>query len=194
MKTGTSPASGVKRLPVMMTLFFIVAAGILPGSLLAANPEGTLLLHPLLRQGMGLPSGGFLMQLGQTAGIALLWLLLYAMCGVSLAGVPLSAGMLLLRGMALGAVLTDVYLQRGVGGMLTAAVYVMPYAMVSTWLLLLGVREAMRLSVHLCRLLTGCDMGEQHSLRGYALRYGLLAVLLCAAGLLQSLLLQCCSA
>lgn len=190
MKHGTS--AGYVKNPVLLLLLTVLLGTMLGSLFYTFCPDSEFWRQAMFRQGMGTAASAFSFGnlLFHIAGVSLIWLMLAMLSGMSLAGVPLSVGLLLLRGVALGAVLGEVYLVQGVTALLTVSVFVMPYALVSTFLFLLGIREAMRFSSGMFRLV--CKGREEKlSLRLYAFRFLILALFLSAAGLLQCLLLRC---
>lgn len=186
----------VERKPqnAVFLLFVVVLAGTIAGSILSAFfPALPLWQNTLFRQGIGTAAAAFdpAYLLWDVCGVSLLWLAACGISGLSLAGIPFAMSILLVRGMALGAILSTLYRQQSVGGLLTAVVFVMPYVLLSTFALVLGVREALRFSLGLCRLTLEGAQENRISIRLYAIRYAVLAVMLLAAGLLQCLLLRC---
>lgn len=173
-------------------LLLLVLAGTAAGSVLSAvYPACPLWQNVLFRQGMGVftDDGSFLAVLWQVAGVSLLWLTLYALSGISLAGALFAAGFLLLRGAALGVVLGELYRALGLAGLPGAVLFVMPYALITAFAMALAARESIRFSLRLCRM-TRSGIQEEGSLRLYAVRFLVLSVLLLTAGLLQCLLLK----
>lgn len=174
----------------LFRLFLPVLAGCILGSVLFARyAENAIWQSCLLRQGLGAEVAVFPAMLGTICAVPLFWLLCTAVCGTSLAAAPLAYGLLCLRGMALGAVLCGVYIQQAAAGVLTALLFIMPYALCSTILFAAGAREALRFSTVMMQILR--NQGETMiSVRMYAIRFLVLAVLLAAAGLLQCLWLK----
>ncbi len=176
----------------LMRCLLLTAAGVIMGSVLyAAYPAASLWQNPLFRQGMGTDPAAhtLLRMLAELCAVPLFWLFCTAVCGVSLAGKPLAYGLLLLRGTALGALLCGVYSQQGAAGFLTAVLFIMPFALCSLLLFVVGIKEALRLSASLLRMLAG-NREETLSVRSYVVRFLVLAGVTVIAGLLQGIWLR----
>lgn len=171
-------------------MWISVFTGAISGSILkAVIPDAGMLHTAFFRQGLGLEIrnseiGELLLHL---CGIPLLWMLFAAVLGTSLAGKPLGFGLLFFRGMAVGAVLCELYLLQGAGAFLTAVLFVFPFAAAGTFLFMLAVREMNRFSAALIRCVQG---GESPEVRLYLLRFLVLAGFLLLTGGLQCIWLK----
>ncbi len=175
----------------MIRLLVLVLAGTVIGSVLRVLwKDLPLWENTFFLQGIGLPeTTDFGEILVYCTLMPLLWLALYAALGLSLAGIPGVLGLLVLRGAAMGSVLSELYMTRGIGCLPTVLGCVMPCAFLGTLLFTLAAREALRAGFRLvqlvfCRVQTGVL-----SLRLYAARFLVLTVSLLLLGTLQSCLL-----
>lgn len=162
-------------------LFLPILAGCILGSVLfACSPLEEFWQNALFRQGMGTGGTAFPNLLMELCIVPLLWLLCMAVSGTSWIGMPLVYGLLVSRGMALGTVLCRLYMLQGVAGFLTAFLFVMPYALCSTFVYLIGADKALQ-----CTAVLHSHGEMAIYLRRYALYVLLLAALLEIAGILQ---------
>lgn len=162
-------------------LFLPILAGCVLGSVLfACSPLEEFWQNCIFRQGMGTGVTDFQELLTELCAVPLLWLLCMAVSGTSWIGMPLVYGLLVCRGMALGTVLCRVYMLQGIAGLLTAVLFVMPYALCSLLIYLTGAEKALQCTTALH------SHGEMTAyLRRYALHILLLAALLEIVGVLQ---------
>lgn len=121
--------------------------------------------------------------------IPIIWMLVIAISGTSMIGAPITCGLFILRASALGSVLTQLYVCQGIGGIGTAMLFVMPYALVSSVLYILGIREAMRFSLNILRLVWKNECNSM-SLRLYAMRFLAMLLMMVLAGVLQCILIR----
>ncbi len=172
-------------------LFVLVLVGVAVGSVLRMLRQSIPLWDgTFFLQGIGFPEAtDFGNVLVYCALIPLLWLALYAALGLSLAGIPGAAGLLVLRGAALGGTLSEMYLTKGIGCLPDVLVFVMPCAFLGTLLFTLAARVAIRAGVRMAQLVFRRTQEETLPLRLYALRFLVLAVSLLLLGVLQSCLL-----
>ncbi len=172
-------------------LFVLVLAGVAVGSVLRMLRQSMPLWDDaFFLQGIGFPeTTDFGNVLVSCTLIPLLWLALYAALGLSLAGIPGAAGLLMLRGAALGGALSEMYLMEGSGCLLDVLVFVMPNAFLGTLLFTLAARETIRAGVRMAQLVFLRTQEGTLPLRLYALRFLVLAVSLLLLGVLQSCLL-----
>lgn len=154
-------------------------------------PDTELWQTPLLRQGIGTEMAAFEMPaiLWELCGVPLVWLIFMAVLGTSLCGRPAACMLLLLRGAAIGAVLCGIYHTQGAAGILTACLFVIPFALTGICLFLLAAREASRFSAALCACVLH-DSAEKPVIRPYLLRFLVLAGGLLLSGTVQNLWLQ----
>ncbi len=170
-----------------------VLLGTIGGSILSVlHSAWTIWDHCLFQQGMGLaavslPIGSMLLR---CVLIPLLWLLFFAALGLSAAGAPAAMVLLVLRGAALGSELCKTYVSQGMAGILTAMVFVMPYAFLSTLLFVVAAREVLRNSWQIAGCVFRCSENCQLSLKLCGIRYLVLAAALLVLGLLQCCLLR----
>lgn len=158
-----------RMLPFVLT----VLAGTAAGSVLEVlYPGWQLWQNAVFRQGIGIAGGSF----GGLAGCAFLGLAVLAVLGLSMLGAAGAYAVLLCRGMAVGAVLAELY-ANGFAGMLTAVLFVMPYAFGTVLVLLLAARETCRSAGWIVACLADKDT-EQFSGKLYMMRYLVMAVLL----------------
>ncbi len=167
-------------------LFLTVLAGCVLGSVLfAVSPAERFWQDALFRQGMGTSAMDLPKLLTELCAVPLLWLLCMAVSGTCWIGMPLVYGLLAFRGMAFGAVLCRLYMLQGSVGFLTAVLFVMPYALCSLLVYLIGAEKALQCTAVLH------THGEMTAfLRRYALHILVLAAVLEIAGILQCLWLM----
>ena len=91
---------------------------------------------------------------------------------------------------ALGMVLEQLYATEGLYALGKILILVMPYACISTFIMLFGAREAMRFSMQIAGLL--CEKTAEHafSIKLYIIRFLVLLGFLLILGLMQSMLLR----
>ncbi|MBQ8927813.1 MAG: hypothetical protein IJ055_06025 [Oscillospiraceae bacterium] len=165
----------------MTGLFALTAVCTAAGSVLAAlYPDWHLWQGLLYRQGMGLLPDGRL--LTGVLMIPLVYLAVLFLLGLSAWG---EAGvlLLLLRGTVLGGVLTLLYRTGGAAGVLTAVLFVVPYACAAALVQSYATLTAGQSTRCVRRRLAG--EGEPPVLRAYALRFAVCAGLLAVLGLVQ---------
>jgi hypothetical protein len=166
----------------------IVIIGVISGSVLAVlHPDWSLWENIVFRQGMGTYAASlpFWKMLTYNTCAALLWMMILAALGISMYGMPASSVVLLFRGMAIGALLSMLYVQQGIAGILTAVLFVVPYAISGTLLLLIAARESMRLSWTIIRNVCIGKQKSEVSGKLYCIRFIVLALLLFVFNLLQ---------
>ncbi|MBP0972491.1 MAG: hypothetical protein J5851_01135 [Oscillospiraceae bacterium] len=148
-------------------------AGTVTGSILAMlYPAWPLWQNIAFRQGMGLESLRFL----HLFGLASLALAVTAVSGLSVPGMAGAFGAVFCKGMALGAVLAGLYRNGGPGGLLTAMLFVMPFALGSIVLLLFAAREACACACWLTGAVLKRAAGE-FPLKRYAIAFWMLAAI-----------------
>lgn len=162
--------SKTSMLPFVLT----VLAGTVLGSVLEVlYPDWDLWQNAVFRQSIGLTGTGF----WGLAGCAFLGLGVLAAMGLSVIGAAGAYAVLLCRGMAVGAVLAELYARNGFAGFLTAVLFVMPYAFGTVLVLLLAARETCRCAGCIAACLAEKET-ERFSGGMYAVRYAVLGVLL----------------
>ncbi len=176
-----------KRTSQIFLLFLMIIAGIILGSIICAlYPEWSIWKSPTFRQGMGLMENPGL----NCIFTSVFWLAVIAVLGLSVTGIVISPLVLLMRGAALGMVLEQLYATEGLYALGKILILVMPYACISTFIMLFGAREAMRFSMQIAGLL--CEKTAEHafSIKLYIIRFLVLLGFLLILGLMQSMLLR----
>ena len=171
-----------RRVPDRVTgLFALMAVCTAAGSVLAAlYPGWAVWQMPLCRQGMGIVPDGRL--LCECMIYPLVYLGISALLGLSAWGE--AGGLLLaLRGMMLGGVLTGLYRTGGAAGVMTAVLFVVPYACAAGLVQAAGVCRAGENAGCMRRMLTGRDGSAD--LRRYLVFFGICAGSLTVLGLMQ---------
>ncbi len=170
----------------LLHLFWIIAAGTLTGSVLAAlHPEYAVWQNPVFRQGIGLNTMSFL----HLTGCACLAIGVLAALGLSILGAVGAYAVVFCRGAALGAVLAEVYRTQDIAGILVSLLFVVPFAFMSILVLLPAARETCRGAGWLMRSVLGTE-DDTFPLAGYTLRFWILALLQFVLTALQYLLLH----
>ncbi len=176
--------------------FHMIFGGFLLSSMLGSilcslYPAWKIWETPFFTQGMGVAFPTFTMSdlLLRLCIFPILWMVLIVLSGISLAGVPISGAFFLLRASALGAALTHLYAHEGVRGFTLALFFVMPYAMISSILYILGIREASGFSLSLLRLLREGKKCEI-SVRLYLMRFLALCLMMILVGIIQCIWLK----
>ena len=173
-----------KQIPVL--LLTVLAAGELAGSALyLCTRYRGMLGNAFVLHGIGRLGGAFAAILPEFLLYPMLWLLLFAVIGLTVCAAPAALALVFLHGMTLGAVLTGLYQGQLLAGLAKAFCFVMPYASAQTLLLLLAARESMRSSLRLTNLLHG-RAGESCTVRRQLLRYLVLSLGLCLTGVMQA--------
>ena len=178
MKRGTSRSF---VLPVTA-----VCIGVAAGSILRMYcPAWDIWEELLFRQGLWVTDGSFGGLLFRCSAGVLFWTAVLAALGLSVVGTPAALAVMGLRGAAVGAVLAELYAGQGIRGVLAALLFVVPYALAETFLLLLAARETIRCTGQLRACLMGRE-DEPFSARLYALRFGILLFLMTGVALVQT--------
>lgn len=195
MNVGTSMEFSRKeektKKTVPLLLVAVMVGTLLGSALYSLYPCHEIWQGSLFRQGMGTTPAAFEFpdMLLAICGVSVVWTLLAAVLGMSLAGPPLTICLLVFRASALGVVLAELYVLQGLGGFLTALLFVMPYALFTMFVFGLGIRESLKFSLSLLRLVRQ-NREEPLSVRLYAVRFLILLILMIAAGLLQCVWLK----
>lgn len=95
-------------------------------------------------------------------------------------GQPLGVGMMLLRGVGIGASVAMMYMSSGTDLLGAAAVLVLPKAMILTFLTALAVRESLKLSTSQLRIIISGDTLEEklpRTVKLYVIKFLVLAVI-----------------
>lgn len=157
------------------------------GSILYAwKPTYPIWNHPFLMQGMGISFESFSMPhfMLQLSVIPMLWVILIAIAGTSLLGMPIACGLWILRACAFGCTMTKLYAMQGIWGMRTAVILLIPYAAASTIVYYIAVWEASRFSLSLVRILRNAEKPPTNH-RMYLLRFLALLLGMGLVGILQ---------
>lgn len=171
----------------MLPFVLTILTGTALGSVLEVlYPGWALWQNAVFRQGMGLMGTSF----WELMGCAFLGLAILAAFGLSVIGALGAYAVLLCRGMALGAVLAELYVRDGFAGLLTGVLFVMPYAFGAVLVLLLAARETCRCAGCMAACLAGNEEAERFSGGLYVLRFVVLAALLLLLTGAQSALLR----
>lgn len=171
-------------------LLYAMLAAVLVGTALGSF---TRVLHPawgiwdswLIRQGMAEHAAAFGEQLLTCCAGLLFWTGILAAAGLSVLGMPAAFAVMLFRGCAVGAVLAELYRQTGWRGVPEGILFVLPFAVTGTGLLLLAARECSRSAGQLWTGITGKD-GERFSIVLYGIRFGVLLLGVLLLALVQS--------
>ena len=133
---------------------------------------------------MGLSGLEFRQMLIQYTLDSMLWLAILAILGLSVFGVPAAVLTLMLRGSAIGAILSELYHNNGFAGIMTVLLFIMPYVLVGTGIMLLSARETIRSTYVLIACISGKET-EKIPLGLYCLRWLVLTVSMFIATLIQ---------
>lgn len=134
--------------------------------------------------------GGMLALAAQSALPSLLWLLCLFAAGLSVGGLPVSPGILLLYGMGTG-LAAAYHFSRGWSGVGYTVLFVVPRTLVTMAALLPAAAETLRLSLRLCRQLAphqGLCGGLWRDFRRYLIRYLLCVGVILAGSVADTLL------
>lgn len=180
-----------QRTSQMLVLFLAVFAGVMLGSILRAfYPTWTIWENTTFLQGMGLdiisPHG----KIFHYILTPFFWLAVLGALGLSAVGLAGAPCVLFLRGTALGAILEVLYVSDGIKGVLTALLFIMPYAFSATIIMTLGARETFRFSMQIAGLVCEKTQENMISVQLYAVRFLVLFILLTGLGALQCLWFQ----
>ena len=167
----------------IILLFMILLLGTVAGSVLnALYPEWHIWNNATFRQGIGILTE----QRFYCIAAPIFWLAVTAALGLSATGLPVVPLILFLRGAALGAVLEQFYTENF---SFTGLLLMMPYACLTSFLMILGVREALRFSMQITGLLCETMQDDAVSVRLYIIRFIVLFIFMLILGLLQNFLL-----
>ncbi len=192
MHFGTSIRISGKNDKLLRWFLIAILLGTLLGSVLyVLYPSHMIWQESLFRQGIGTAPAAFdfTEMFLAICIVSVVWTFLMAVLGTSLVGVPFIICLLVLRAAAIGAVLSELYCLQGSAGLLTAVLFVMPYAVFSMFVYVLGIRESIRFSVSLLQLVRQ-GRGDSLSVRLYLIRFLMILMLMLAAGLLQCVWLK----
>ncbi len=192
MHFGTSTGISKKNDKLLRWFLIAILLGTLFGSVLYVLYPSHMIWHePLFRQGIGTAPAAFdfTEMFLAICVVSVFWTVLTAVLGTSLAAIPLTFCLLVMRAAAIGAVLSELYCMQGTTGLLTAVLFVMPYAVFSMFVYVLGIRESIRFSLSLLQLVKQ-GRGDSLSVRLYLMRFLMILILTLAGGLLQCVWLK----
>ena len=175
-----------KRNIQIIVLFLILLMGTAAGSILRAlHPEWCIWENQTFRQGMGIfPEYKF-----YCIAAPVFWLAMTAILGLSVTGLPFVPCVLFLRGAAAGAVLEQLYEENGFPAFCSSLLLMMPYIYLTSFVMLLGAREALRFSMQMTGILCDRTQEETFSVKLYIIRFLILFLFIIILGLLQNFLL-----
>ncbi len=176
--------SGTSRKIFLLLTVSVLTGALLGGVLEVLHPDWHIWENRIFRQGMGLSGLEFRQMLIQYTLDSMLWLVILAILGLSVFGVPTAVLTLLLRGSAIGAILAELYHDNGFAGVMTVLLFIMPYVLVSTGIMLLSARETVRSTYVLIACISGKET-EKIPLGLYCLRWLVLTVSMFIATLIQ---------
>ena len=176
--------SGTSRKIFLLLTVSILTGALLGGVLEVLHPDWHIWENRIFRQGMGLSGLEFRQMLIQYTLDSMLWLAILAILGLSVFGVPAAVLTLMLRGSAIGAILAELYHNNGFAGIMTVLLFIMPYVLVGTGIMLLSARETIRSTYVLIACISGKET-EKIPLGLYCLRWLVLTVSMFIATLIQ---------
>lgn len=117
------------------------------------------------------------------------FLLALLLCGFSALGQPFTLCVLILRGMGLGTVLAELYKSLGKRGLLIAAAFVLPSAIVSSVVCALGAMSSVKMSNRFLSVAFSDKQtdGMKPEISGYLTKFFLLEAVLAAAAAVECL-------
>lgn len=180
---------------IQRILLLLLGAGVAVGSCVtAAFPEWKIWNKWEFLQaiGTGFCSDSYGSTLLNLMSGTMLWFAVILLLGVSLVGYPTVYGVLLLRGIALGSVLVTLYQQQGAAGILTACVFVVPFALAVTFLYAAEICSAAACSAWLQRLAGGEWAEKPCTLKTAGIRLFLFAAGILLLCIVQAAMMQYC--
>ncbi|MBR4319997.1 MAG: hypothetical protein IKP69_08130 [Oscillospiraceae bacterium] len=167
----------------IILLFSILLLGTAAGSVLSVLwPEWSVWSNATFRQGIGILTE----QKFYCIAAPMFWLAVTAALGLSATGLSVVPLILFLRGAALGVVLKQFYTENF---SFIGLLLIMPYAYITSFLMILGVREALRFSMQITGLLCETIQDDAVSVKLYIIRCVVLFIFMLIFGLLQNFLL-----
>ena len=180
-----------KSVSLPIALAVAAAVGITAGVILSLNMDGGTLVS-LCGTGQKLSLAGegqwLTVFLGSFLGIAALLLAAFFL-GFSAIGQPAELLLVAFRGLGLGVCVRGVYLSDDV---LRSMAAFLPYAILSTGVLILSAKEAFCLSMRYLHLSTTAEnrLGLRNEVRDYTARFMIYIVLLAALAMADALLMK----
>ena len=176
--------AGTSRKILFLLTISILTGALLGGVLEVLHPDWQIWQNEVFRQGMGLSGKGFHEMLIQYTYDSMIWLVILAILGLSVFGVPTAVLTLMLRGSAIGAILAELYRNNGFAGVMTVLLFIMPYVLTSTGIMMLSARETVRSTHVLIACISGKET-EKIPLGIYCLRWLVLTIAMFLLTLLQ---------
>lgn len=176
----------VSRLTTVLAVLFL--AGVAYGAVLAADLDAeTLKSMDSLTRGFLLGRAGesFGWIVLRSLGAGLMLLLGMFLCGFSAVGQPFSIAILLFRGIGLGLSLGYFYGNLEGQGILSAAGMLLPSGALAGYALILGCREALRMSGTFFRVMTSGAAMSRRTFRVYGFKFLILTGMEIGAALLD---------
>ncbi len=176
----------VKQKILLYAMLSAVLVGTAVGSFARVlYPEWHIWDSCLIRQGMAEYAATFGTQLLSCCAGLLFWTGILTAAGLSVLGTPAAFAVMLFRGCAIGAALAELYWRAGWRGVPEGILFVLPFAVTGTGVLLLAARECIRSAGQLWTGITGKD-GESFSVLLYGIRFGVLLLGVLILALVQS--------
>lgn len=176
----------VSRLTTVLAVLFL--AGVAYGAVLAADLDAeTLKSMDSLTRGFLLGRAGesFGWIVLRSLGAGLMLLLGMFLCGFSAVGQPFSIAILLFRGIGFGLSLGYFYGNLEGQGILSAAGMLLPSGALAGYALILGCREALRMSGTFFRVMTSGAAMSRRTFRVYGVKFLILTGMEIGAALLD---------
>ena len=167
--------AGTSRKILFLLTISILTGALLGGVLEVLHPDWHIWQNEIFRQGMGLSGKNFREMLIQYTYDSMIWLVILAILGLSVFGVPTAILTLMLRGSAIGAILAELYRNNGFAGVMTVLLFIMPYALTGTGIMMLSARETIRSTYVLIACISGKET-EKIPLGIYCLRWVVLTI------------------
>lgn len=165
------------------------AVGVTAGVILSINmDEAALISLSGAAEKLALASDGKWLRifLSSFSGVAMLLIAAF-LCGFSAVSQPAELLLTAFRGLGLGVCVRGVYLGSDV---LKSMAAFLPYAVLSTWVLIIGIREAFRLSMRYLSLSVTSEnrLGIKNEIIEYSVKFLILAVLLAVLAMADAFL------
>jgi hypothetical protein len=168
----------------LSTLLFIILFGTFIGSLAASRSGNIELFGHYWVNGGFLPSEGFATAFTQALYSSVLTLFVLMLCGFCAVSQPLILAALLLRGFSIGAGISVTYIEHSTKGIFLTAILIVPFALMSSAVLVLAARESLRSSCILAKFAFK-NNSTQFDTKLYRTKFSVLFVLLLISILIQ---------
>lgn len=178
MKYSGDLTSNQRRKAFTMLLCCLAAAGAVAGSVYSAALGGvrSVLIHQYF-----LPESdaAVIRAVCDTMLSSVLFIAAAYFLGLSAFGQPLGLGLIVYRGFGIGAASAAMYAQYGSGAVLRIAVLLLPKALAMVFVSVIAVRELMRASRSILRLLVWGEMPDERTadLKRYSLKFAVLLII-----------------